>query len=395
MMRCDLPLTREDALARLDDFVPHAAGHYAKKRNFDFGRGNHHEVSRLSAALRRRLITEEEVIKEVLKSHPFKAAEKYIQEVFWRTYWKGWLEMRPSLWADYTAVTAAPQRDSKTLNAALAGQTGIACFDEWLAELKETNYLHNHARMWFASIWIHTFNLPWQAGAHLFMTHLADGDPASNTLGWRWVAGLQTRGKAYIARADNIDEFTRGRYQPYGDLNELARAVEGPENPPASLPRLPYQAPDCQRPLWLITGEDCYAKVTAPMKQAAAIAVLPAECGGAFRSKAVLEIEQQAQNEAAQVLAQQLSLPLHHIPYGPQWQDDVMALAREVGADSLALSYQPVGYWNDSLNHLRHAAPLPFAEYQYGYDALCWPHAKKGFFPFKEKIPSFIRDLGL
>ena len=66
-------------------------------------------------------------------------------------------------------------------------------------ELKETNYLHNHARMWFASIWIFTLDLPWQLGAEFFMKHLYDGDAASNTLGWRWVAGIQTQGKNYLA----------------------------------------------------------------------------------------------------------------------------------------------------------------------------------------------------
>ena len=50
--------------------------------------------------------------------------------------------------------------------------------------------MHNHVRMWFASIWIFTLNLPWQLGADFFMQHLLDGDPASNTLSWRWVAGI-------------------------------------------------------------------------------------------------------------------------------------------------------------------------------------------------------------
>ena len=65
--------------------------------------------------------------------------------------------------------------------------------------LKENNYLHNHARMWFASIWVFTLDLPWQLGAEFFMKHLFDGDAAANTLGWRWVAGIQTQGKNYLA----------------------------------------------------------------------------------------------------------------------------------------------------------------------------------------------------
>ena len=98
--------------------------------------------------------------------------------------------------------------------AAIDGETGIECFDAWSAELCETGYLHNHARMWFASIWIFTLKLPWRLGADFFYRHLLDGDAASNTLSWRWVAGLHTRGKPYAARADNIATYSGGRFTP-------------------------------------------------------------------------------------------------------------------------------------------------------------------------------------
>ena len=72
--------------------------------------------------------------------------------------------------------------------------------------------MHNHARMWFASIWIFTLKLPWQLGAEFFLKHLYDGDAASNTLGWRWVAGIQTQGKNYLASEWNIKKFTNNRF---------------------------------------------------------------------------------------------------------------------------------------------------------------------------------------
>ena len=90
-----------------------------------------------------------------------------------------------------------------------------------MKELKENNYLHNHTRMWFASIWIFTLELPWQLGAEFFMQHLYDGDAASNTLGWRWVAGVQTQGKHYLASEWNIKKFTNNRFQNI-KLNENA-----------------------------------------------------------------------------------------------------------------------------------------------------------------------------
>ncbi len=75
--------------------------------------------------------------------------------------------------------------------------------------------------MWFASIWIFTLELPWQLGAEFFMQHLYDGDAASNTLGWRWVAGVQTQGKHYLASEWNIKKFTNNRFQNV-KLNENA-----------------------------------------------------------------------------------------------------------------------------------------------------------------------------
>tara|TARA_B100000131_G_scaffold183212_1_gene176668 strand:- start:133 stop:840 length:708 start_codon:yes stop_codon:yes gene_type:complete len=66
--------------------------------------------------------------------------------------------------------------------------------------------------MWFASIWIFTLGLPWQLGAEFFMKYLFDGDSASNTLGWRWVAGIQTKGKNYVASEWNIKKFTNNKY---------------------------------------------------------------------------------------------------------------------------------------------------------------------------------------
>ena len=112
-------------------------------------------------------------------------------------------------------------RDSQN---AIEGKTNIDCFNQWIIELKENNYLHNHTRMWFASIWIFTLELPWLLGAEFFMQHLYDGDAASNTLGWRWVAGIQTQGKNYLANEWNINKFTNNRFKNI-KLNENAKPI--------------------------------------------------------------------------------------------------------------------------------------------------------------------------
>ena len=216
--------SRASAIENLNRFVDQNLFEYSKLRNFDFGPDNRSNISCLSPYITHGVISELEVIKKSLSKFSFSKNEKFIQEVLWRTYWKGWLELRPNVWTDYLNELKKIReefKDNQNYRNAIEGNTNIECFNEWIEELKETNYLHNHARMWFASIWIFTLDLPWQLGAEFFMKHLYDGDAASNTLGWRWVAGIQTQGKNYLASEWNIKKFTNNRFNNI-KLNENA-----------------------------------------------------------------------------------------------------------------------------------------------------------------------------
>ncbi len=216
--------SRAKALDRLESFVENNLAEYSKLRNFDFGPEKRSNVSCLSPYITHGIINEQEIIKKSLGKSSFSKNEKFIQEVLWRTYWKGWLELRPNVWSDYlTELIKIKEnlKNNQNYKNAIEGKTNIDCFNQWVIELKENNYLHNHTRMWFASIWIFTLELPWQLGAEFFMQHLYDGDAASNTLGWRWVAGVQTQGKHYLASEWNIKKFTANRFNNI-KLNENA-----------------------------------------------------------------------------------------------------------------------------------------------------------------------------
>ena len=154
-----LPATRAEAEARLEAFIPRMGRRYAAERNYDNGPGKHASVSALSPWLRRRLLLESDVAAAALAAHGPEAAEKFVQEVLWRGYFKGWLERRPGIWASYVsgleadlAGAASNSGLRRALEAAETGTTGLECFDAWARELTDTGYLHNHARMWFASI---------------------------------------------------------------------------------------------------------------------------------------------------------------------------------------------------------------------------------------------------
>lgn len=227
------PATRESALQRLEDFLAIAPS-YAATRNHVLP--GHPQVSRLSAAIRHRLITEREVIDAALRRHPFRAIEKFLQEVMWRGYWKGWLEWRPQVWGDYVASTRRLDRGSKVCREVAEGRSRSGIMNQFARELIETGYLHNHARMWWASYWIYHCGLPWEVGARFFMEHLLDADAASNTLSWRWVAGLQTKGKKYMATEQNIRKFCAAEILEKAGGAELGNGLRDKsvviENPP-------------------------------------------------------------------------------------------------------------------------------------------------------------------
>ncbi len=391
------PPTRTAALERLSTFVPKAGRAYATNRNFDLGPGAHVHVSQLSPYLRHRLITEEEVLQAVLGHYALSSAEKFVQEVVWRTYWKGWLELRPSVWdmyqADLTRAWDRVQTESglrREWEAACMGETGIDAFDHWAHELGQTGYLHNHARMWFASIWVFTLRLPWELGADFFLRHLLDGDAASNTLGWRWVAGLQTQGKTYLARPDNIAKYTEGRFKPTG-LASFAAPLDGPPHPPRQDPPVGDSLDPGKPSVLLLTDDDLSPGFLFD-------AGLDPKATGVFTARA----------EATPL---QLADHMHAFMDGAfddvaaRWGDrlgemsrltsaqEIVDWARAHGAEQIVTPYAPVGATARALD--RAEAPMDDAGMRLvrclrDYDAGAWPHATHGFFRFKEKIPRIV-----
>ena len=195
----------------LDNFINNHLDSYHRLRNYDFGINDRSNISQISKYTSHRILNEYNVIEKLKK---FDKKKKYTDEILWRLYWKGYLENYKSIWFEYKNFKEKSVTLDK-ISSAIEGKTGIDCFDSWIEELRENNYLHNHSRMWFASIWIFKLMLPWQLGARLFMRHLLDGDAASNTLSWRWVAGIHTNKKPYIATNENIKKFTINRFRDY------------------------------------------------------------------------------------------------------------------------------------------------------------------------------------
>lgn len=399
--------TRQAGFQRLDNFLPRAGRAYARTRNFDLGPMDRSNISCLSPWLRHRLVLEQEVISATLARHSPHTAEKFIQEVFWRAYFKGWLEQHPGIWSSYRSelqrmldLLPSDSQLSTRYQAAVEARTGIECFDAWSRELVGTGYLHNHCRMWFASIWIFTLKLPWQLGADFFYRHLLDGDPASNTLSWRWVGGLHTKGKTYLARPSNVSRFTNGRFNPISQLAAAALplADDGPAATAALRPtgRL---SPDVQYGL-LITEEDCHPEsldlnvdpvgvigLTATSQRSP----LPVGEGAATFARCAVE-DAIARAEARFEIDRFETSSLE----ADDWTSFLIEFAAASNIKSIVTSYAPVGPVAERLAAARPqlgTAGIQLVEIRRAYDEAAWPHATKGFFKLKAKIPKLIERL--
>ncbi len=391
------PLTRDAALARLNEFVPLAGRAYAARRNHDGGPDGRATTSLLSPAIRRRLVSEAEVAAAAVAAHGFGAAEKFVQEVCWRTYWVGWLNQRPEIWtrwqADVVRMEAMLAEDGKwqrRYQQAMAGQTGIDCFDAWVAELQQTGWLHNHVRMSFASIWCFTLRLPWQLGAAFFHRHLLDACPASNTLGWRWVVGLQTAGKTYLARADLIRDLSGGRFRVEAPLAREAAPWPADVVPPPIPPAPAMRADPALRTGLFVTSEDLGLE-TLPLPASPVALAATSGIGGA---PAALK-----RHVADAMLADGVDRAAARLGLAPERLDEADAVdamrawAARHRLGQIITADAPVGPVKDRLDALAPALAgdgVRLVRLRRAWDDVAWPHAKKGFFPFKAAIPKLL-----
>ena len=370
--------TREEALQDLENYINKEIVNYSTQRNFDFGPGKRKNVSCLSPYISHRLITEYEVVKKVLSKFPYQKVEKYIQEIFWRVYWKGWLELRPQVWTDFIEDLKGLKEDDN-YKKAINGETQIECFNDWVKELKENNYLHNHTRMWFASIWIFTLNLPWQKGAEFFMKYLYDGDAASNTLSWRWVAGLQTKGKHYVAQGWNIAKFTNNKYKNVSLNKDATPLIDKREYKLSSLE---------------INKEDLESKTLVFFESELNIETLNLKdyqniyCVFLSNEKRKIKFDEKVINFKKKIIEDQANR-FSNIKIIDEINFD--KLTNEI--KDLDVIYPSIGENLSFLKSIKKKKNLNYNFIVREGDEFCWQFSNKGYFNFKSNIPKIIQKI--
>ncbi|WP_231489800.1 FAD-binding domain-containing protein [Pedobacter sp. Leaf170] len=176
---------------------------YAKTRNFTDG-----AVSRLSPYLSRGVISLKQILQAIIdKGTSFEAAEKFLQELAWREYYQRiWQEKKELIWEDLSK----PQPDvvsNDMITSIIEAETGINAIDNGIQELYQSGYMHNHIRMYVASVTCNIGKIYWKQPSKWLYYYLLDGDIASNNASWQWVSAAFS-GKKYYCNQENINKYT-------------------------------------------------------------------------------------------------------------------------------------------------------------------------------------------
>lgn len=175
---------------------------YGKNRNYLNG-----AVTYLSPYISRGVISTQQILKQVLnRGYKLYEIEKFVQELAWRDYWQQiWKHRGSDIDRDFRHPQTKASQKGIPLNV-IEHQTGIEAIDKGIKELYETGYMHNHLRMYVASISCNVAECHWHLPAQWMYYHLLDADWASNALSWQWVCGANSN-KLYFANQENINRF--------------------------------------------------------------------------------------------------------------------------------------------------------------------------------------------
>lgn len=189
----------EEILNQVENIQPST---YGSTRNFQDG-----AVTRLSPYISRGVISTKYVFTSLLnRGFNYWEIERLVQELAWRDYWQQiWIEKGNLIDDDFKS----PQTDVENHQipkAIIEAKTGIEIVDKAILGFYKTGYLHNHLRLYIASITCNVAKSHWKIPAKWLYYHLLDADWASNALSWQWVAGANSNNK-YFVNQENINKF--------------------------------------------------------------------------------------------------------------------------------------------------------------------------------------------
>jgi deoxyribodipyrimidine photo-lyase len=195
----NFPTSYTEIVNRIKNFDP---SNYGQTRNYIDG-----NVSHLSPYISRGVISTKLIYQELKnKGYKKEVLIKYTQELAWRDYWQRvWCSKGEEINSDLKNKQFYSENNRMPISI-IDSTTGISAIDKGISTLQETGYMHNHIRMYLASIACNIARSQWQMPAKWMYYHLLDADWASNALSWQWVSGANSN-KAYFANQENINQF--------------------------------------------------------------------------------------------------------------------------------------------------------------------------------------------
>ena len=380
----------------IESLIKHKIMDYDKTRNYaGFGKNRFKNVSGLSVFISKGLLKEKVLIKKIIKAKKINA--KFIQEIFWRIYWQGWLENYPVVWENYKKQIIQIEDNNpegiENYSLAINGNTKIEPFNEWVNEIKSTGYLHNHVRMWFASIWIHYLGIPWQLGQKFFYENLLDADLSSNLLSWRWVAGIQTQGKKYIATEENINKYTSNRYLRF-KLPKISNNEIYFEDKKKSDIKFAELKNDYSQCILIITENNLSTELLNILKNNIKFIILIRfNITSLKKSKVVRSFYENLYQEY--IKKNSIKKLKYFEVQLPDQTNKFIDIIKNNNVENLVFEYLRSGYEKDIMSQA-----LSKLNYNIKYHNILdkfyldsWKYCEKGFFKFKEKIPILLNKL--
>lgn len=245
----NFPVSLNEIKDRINKIDPVA---YDRTRNFTNG-----SVTYLSPYISRGVISGRQIIDSITeKRFSFEESEKLLQELAWREYFQRvWQHLDDDIFNDIYRFNNGV-RHRHIQKSVVDGETGIKAIDEAIQQLYNTGYMHNHVRMYAASIVCNIGKAYWQIPSQWMYYHLLDGDLASNTCSWQWVAGSFSS-KKYYCNQENINHYTLSNQREtfLDSTYEVLHMMDVPDKLKATVSlSLSTRLPEIENPLVIDTS---------------------------------------------------------------------------------------------------------------------------------------------
>lgn len=177
---------------------------YGKTRNYLDG-----AVTELSPYISRGVISTKIIVTSLFKrGYKFNELEPILKQLLWRDYFQRvWIHLKEDINKDIKSLQIDVE-SALMPKLIIDANTHITAIDDSINFLYTKGYMHNHARLYVASLCCNMAKCHWYVPAKWMYYHLLDADWASNALSWQWVAGTFSS-KKYFANQENINKYSK------------------------------------------------------------------------------------------------------------------------------------------------------------------------------------------